>query len=127
MKRLQEDDDKMKHEHAAIVAKLNAKNDMIESLQVLLSTQSRSLARSLTLCVQHLVAQEEKYHLEEELRKSKELQSTLAEKMSRAEGLTNTFELNYKSLQQEVEELTKNIEMEKDTGTFTLSAQRCSH
>ncbi|ELR23927.1 uncharacterized protein ACA1_074940 [Acanthamoeba castellanii str. Neff] len=92
-KRALEENDKLKHEHSAFAAKLKAKSDCIEAL---------------------------KYQLEAKLGDKEKQLAALATKVSRSDDLIDMFELNFKQVQQEVEELSAAFRMERDTGIVSL-------
>lgn len=95
-KRALEENDKLKHEHSAFAAKLKAKSDCIEALKA------------------------EQYQLEAKLGDKEKQLAALATKVSRSDDLIDMFGLNFKQVQQEVEELSAAFRMERDTGIVSL-------
>ena len=64
--------------------------------------------------------QAEQYQLEAKLGDKEKQLAALAAKVSRSNDLIDMFELNFKQVQQEVEELSAAFRMERDTGIVSL-------
>jgi peptidoglycan hydrolase CwlO-like protein len=64
--------------------------------------------------------QAEQYQLEAKLGDKEKQLTALAAKVSRSDDLIDMFELNFKQVQQEVEELSAAFRMERDTGIVSL-------
>ncbi len=64
--------------------------------------------------------QAEQYQLEAKLGDKEKQLGALAAKVSRSDDLIDVFELNFKQVQQEVEELSAAFRMERDTGIVSL-------
>jgi peptidoglycan hydrolase CwlO-like protein len=64
--------------------------------------------------------QAEQYQLEAKLGDKEKQLVALATKVSRSDDLIDMFELNFKQVQQEVEELSAAFRMERDTGIVSL-------
>jgi hypothetical protein len=64
--------------------------------------------------------QAEQYQLEAKLGDKEKQLAVLATKVSRSDDLIDMFELNFKQVQQEVEELSAAFRMERDTGIVSM-------
>jgi hypothetical protein len=121
-KRVAEENDQLKHEHSVVSAKLKAKNNLIESLKVL----AIRLALLAMISKHAIHRQAEQYQLETRISDKEKQLAALSARVGRNDDLINAFELNFKQVQQEVNELASAFRMERESGTSSRThCRRC--
>lgn len=110
MRRLEEENDRLRHESSSASAKLYSKNEAIEQLKVRDAGGSKDVSAH--------IGQVELYQLEKKLGEKDKQMNLLMVKTTRNDELVATFERNFKQVMEEMKEIGGTLHREQESGIF---------